>query len=89
MRVALTLLFGVACFAGGFVYNELSRLYSSIRLEMDANGKVTGFIPQHFGNRDNRAIAGAVCHGDQLIEGYEENITVMGGADFVRFSCAN
>ena len=87
--MALTLLFGAACAAGGFLWSELSNFYSSIRLEIDPNGVASGAIPQNLGNRDNRAIAAAICHGDQLIAAYEENVTVAGGADFVRFECAN
>ncbi len=85
----LTLLFGAICAAGGFLWSELSTFYSSIRMELSPEGVVSGVIPQHFGNRNNRAIAAAICHGDQFVAAYEENITVAGGADFVRFQCAN
>ncbi|MEX3016909.1 hypothetical protein [Gymnodinialimonas hymeniacidonis] len=85
--MALTLLFGAICTAGGFLWSELSTFYSSIRMEW-IDGVVSGVIPQHFGNRDNFAIATAICNGGELAV-YEENITVAGGADFVRFECAN
>ena len=88
LRFALALVGGAVCFAGGLLYRALSEMHASIRFDRGPDGKVSGVSPQHFGNRDNRAIAAAICHGEQLIEDYAENITVAGGADFLRFSCA-
>ena len=90
LHILFTVFVGVIFFAGGFIVSELSRFYSVIYLELTEEGRSSGLIPMHaLPNRDIRGIAAAICHGEQFLDEYQENVTAAGGADYARFVCAN